>query len=85
MVMDIMTELLRQITNFRVTFDNTPDITTRYKLLHPIFLEIGKCIEYMRNNEKYTQYTLLLETMDDAFSELYTSTYSNQAGVEEDA
>jgi hypothetical protein len=60
--MDVFTNLLNNITKARVTFDNA-DKSARYKALHPVFSDIGKCMEYIRNNEDYTKYNLFLETL----------------------
>lgn len=67
---DVFTELLKHIAEARVVFDNTNRLT-RYQALYPVFLEIGKCMDYMRNNEDYTKYCLFMET-------LYAISYNKQ-------
>lgn len=61
--MGAFTDLLNHITKARVLFDNT-STTSRYEVLHPVFLDIDNCMWYIRNNENYTEYTLFLETLD---------------------
>lgn len=60
--MDVFTELLEYISEARAIFDST-NRNTRYEALFPVVLNISKCMEYIRNNEKYTEYNLLLETL----------------------
>lgn len=59
---DIFATLLNDIMEARIIFDNT-DRDTRYKTLYPIFLNIDKCMKYIRNNEEYNKYILFLETL----------------------
>lgn len=65
--MDVFTTLLDHITKAKAVFDNT-DNSVRYESLYPIFLDIDKCMGYIRNNEDYTKYTIFLETLDAVYN-----------------
>ncbi len=59
---DVFTNLLNNIVKAKNVFDDT-NRNTRYEALYPVFLDIAKCMEYIRNNEDYTKYCLFMETL----------------------
>lgn len=70
-MMEAIDKFIELIQQVRYIYDNVADPLEKYKMLHPIAVELKNTIKYINNNYEYTQYNIMLETLDSALSEVY--------------